>query len=105
MKTKKIGGIMFLVGSIAGILLSLFVKNIGTTIPMILALVALVGIIMTKSSGVWLYLLSMVVVYVGAKGWIPGGSSVNNIVTIVGQVIQLVAIIFCWKDAVKDALK
>jgi hypothetical protein len=101
---KKVGGILFLVCSIASIVIA-FVAKSQTSLLGILSVVAVVGAIMTGSSGIWYYIAGTILTYLGAKGIIPGGATVNTVCTYAGQVINIIAIIVIWRDAIQDLFK
>ena len=60
---------------------------------------------MTGSSGIWYYIAGTILTYLGAKGIIPGGATVNTVCTYAGQVINIIAIIVIWRDAIQDLFK
>lgn len=102
---KKIGAVLFLVCSIVNIVLAfMFKSNLTETMKFVMAIlgiVAVVGAVMTGSKGVVLYIIGWVLVFLGTMTWIPN-ATVCTVLRYAGQIINIVAIVFIWKDSIKD---
>ena len=75
---KRIGGLMFLIGTIAMIVMAFMYRADAPHVWMeVCAAVALVGVILTRSKGIWVWIIGVVLTYVGAKGFIAN-TTVNT---------------------------
>jgi hypothetical protein len=66
------------------------------------AAVALVGVILTRSKGIWVWIIGVVLTFVGAKGFIAN-TTVNTVLKYGGSAVNLIAMFLIWKDSIKDA--
>jgi len=102
---KKLGAVLFLVCSIVNIVLAFaFRTNLTETMKFVMAvlgLVAVVGAVMTGSKGVVLYIIGWIMVFLGTMTWIPN-TTVCTVLRYAGQIINIIAILFIWKDSIKD---
>jgi len=102
---KKFGGILFLVGAIASIIVAAVYRQASSHMWLeVCSIAALVGALMTGSSGIITWIIGAVCTYVGAKGFIPN-ATVSMIIKYAGMVITLLGVIFIWKDSIHEAVK
>lgn len=102
---KKFGGILFLAGSIASIVIAAVYKQASPHMWLeVCSIAALVGALMTRSSGIIVWIIGAVCTYVGAKGLIPN-TTVSMIVKYAGMIVVLLGVIFIWKDSIHEAAK
>ena len=100
---KKIGGLMFLIGSIVMIVMAFMYRAEAPHVLMeVCAAVALVGVILTRSKGIWVWIIGVVLTFVGAKGFIAN-TTVNTVLKYGGSAVNLIAMFLIWKDSIKDA--
>lgn len=100
---KRIGGILFLVGSIASIVMAFIFKNNTSQLWLaVCSVAAFVGALMTGSNGIWLWVVGAVLTFVGSKGFIAN-TTVSSVLKYGGMIVNLVAMFLIWKDSIKDA--
>jgi hypothetical protein len=99
---KKLGALLFLVCSIMSLVVAFVYRaNASQVLLGVLQVLAVIGAILTGSKGVWIYVVGWLLSIVGVMKWIPN-ETVSMVFNYGGQIVEIVAMFFIWKDSIKD---